>query len=111
MATPNFRHMKDFPLFVWHDKDYDEYLARHIIVDIKYFNQQYKFYKIHFINGYYEGAQFFVELDYEPDNVNELTLEKNIVRKDLEWLSDKYNMKAIRVVGIFSNGEAIYENI
>jgi hypothetical protein len=111
MATPNFRHMKDFPLFVCGDAQYDDYFARELVDDIKLFNKQFYWYQISVISGYYEGIQLYVELANEPDNVNELTLEKVLVKEKLKELADNYGMKEIRVVGIFSNGEAIYENI
>lgn len=111
MATPNFRHMKDFPLFVLPDERYDEYFIREMIGEIKLLNKEFDFYKISVISGYYEGTQLYVELVNEPDNVNELTLEKVLVEATLIKLAGAFGFQEIRVVGIFSNGEAIYENI
>ena len=111
MATPNFRHMKDFPLFVLPDERYDEYFLKEMIADIKLLNKQFDWYTISVISGYYEGIQLYVELKNEHDNVNELTLEKVVIKEKLKELADNFGMQEIRVVGVFSNGEAIYENI
>lgn len=111
MATPNFRHMKDFPLFILRDERYDEYFIREMIADIKSLNKHFDWYTISVISGYYEGIQLYVELKNEPDNVNELTLEKVLIEATLRKLADNFGMQEIRVVGVFSNGEAIYENI
>lgn len=90
------------------------------------FNDELTFHEITFKSGYYEGVQLFVE---EKDNPHELDNEdcnyyydmcrsKAIRKYDAELrkinrfmdkVATQYGWKELHCLGVFSNGEAIYQ--
>ena len=96
-----------------------------------------KWYKIELKNGYYEGAQFYISTDYlgideradwlpskpliwddeecelqfgltKEETKKMIENEKNLINQFLEESKD-YGFFKIGCVGVFSNGEAVYE--
>lgn len=119
------------------EEDYDENEAYFFYEDIfegvdgfkaemEDFNNTLTFHELQFKSGYYDGVQLYVE---EKENPHELDNEdcnyyydmcrsKAIRKYDAEirkinrWMdkvATEYGWKELHCVGIFSNGEAIYE--
>ena len=94
--------------------------------EMEKFNNELLFHKIKFREGYYDGVQLYVE---EKDNPHELDNEdcryyydmcrSNAIRKyDAEvrkinkWMDKTavmYGWRKLHCLGVFSNGEAIYQ--
>lgn len=167
MATCNFWTMDDFDLWVIDDKKiFDFYLGEDFLKErIEEFGEDYDFsddlwlawevmledlesdfddlksklvwYKIELKNGYYEGAQFYIDTEWlgideiadwlpsKPlvwdDDECELQFgltkeetrkmienEKALINEFLEN-SKNYGFYKINCIGTFSNGEAVYE--
>ena len=111
----------------------DEYfLAKHLANSM---SQSLKYHNVTVVSGYYYGFQFYVdekyssqfdlskESEYCIDNddahyyfdmcrsevIRKADAEKNRIRKWLERIAVEYGYEILVCVGIFSNGEAIYE--
>lgn len=99
---------------------------RYLINEI---NQKLLFHRIRIVSGYFSGLQTYIELIIDPE---ELTNEeckynynlyksqvirkyqaeiKRINQKYLPYLHNNSGLKQIKCIGIFSNGEAIYEKV
>lgn len=90
------------------------------------FNNELTFHELTFRSGYYDGVQLYVE---EKENPNELDNDdcryyydmcrsqsirkyEAEIRKINKWMdkvATKYGWKELYCIGVFSNGEAIYE--
>ena len=167
MSAPNFRTMRDFPLYVRDNRygkvcpecgctmgvedavcdecgadmagveatyDYDaEYLEiRELEIGMEKANANFQFHKIVLESGRYCGMQFFVERMFhgydsldDMDNdtcrgyygecrskvLRRYKTEIRAVRKALAEIASLYGYEEYVCVGIFSNGEAVYEKV
>lgn len=92
-------------------------------------NEVQPFFKVTVESGYYCGVQFFVENkndpveDMENDDTNyyygmcrskAMRKEKaagNLIRRELRKAKDELGLIELACLGIFSNGEAVYEKV
>lgn len=91
-------------------------------------NCRLNFFKIVLKDGYYDGIQMFVEstMDYDFEDYNnedthyefdmylsvfkrKYQAEKNRVRRNMNKIAEYFGMVHLACIGIFSNGEAVYE--
>lgn len=81
--------------------------------------------------GYYDGVQLFVESEFEDDYIQDITpydakydfdappsvvkrrweADKKRTLKALKAIAKQAGMKQLRCVGVFSSGEALYEEV
>lgn len=131
MSRPNFRTMKDFDIYLFDDSEMDEFdsldFFKPLQDRIAEFNDNLQFHEISLFPGWYCGYQLFVEVDGEYDvsqwdnedsryylgcylsqAKRKFKAEKNKINKILKLLAKEYGFEKYHCVGIFSNGEAIY---
>lgn len=117
----------DFYVFdcnIFYEEIYDNCDGFKTVMDD--FNDTLLFHKVEFKSGYYDGIQLYIE---EKENPNYLDNEdcryyfdlcrsvakrkyKSEINKINKWLSKvptQYGWRKLNLIGIFSNGEAIYE--
>ena len=119
------------------EEDYDEFEAEIFYDDIfngwdgfkevmENFNDTLTFHHLEFKSGYYSGVQLYVEEmenPYELDNddcryyydmcrsqaIRKYDAEIRKINKWMEKTATEHGWKKLNCLGIFSNGEAIYE--
>lgn len=114
--------------YIWDDIE-AEYFFDSIMNRCEELSDKLLFHKITAISGYYSGMQLYVELTdnvyYLEDNEDckcymgmyksqaqrKYEAEQNKVNRLLEKIAEEYNFYKIRCVGVFSNGEAVYERV
>lgn len=164
MSTPNFKTMRNFPLYVKDDvrikvcpecgvisecpadicsscgadlskveSEYDEYfnqLAFHDIQEdcFKLEKEELKFHGLEVTGGYYRGMQLLVTVKHNPSWMsNAETMdtfgmyrskailayerEQRKIRRAMSKIAHDHGMIRLRCFGVFSNGEAYYEEI
>lgn len=139
MSTPNFWTQADFPLFAHdlttkdeagNDCNMDwletEDFCECIHADLDEINDNLLFHKIILKSGYYVGVQFYVEINHDPSGYDNddcqyefgwcrsVTLrryagEQTKINRALKKLARGYGFMELVCIGVFSNGEAIYE--
>jgi hypothetical protein len=109
-------------------QDFNDWTEGEIRDALEMINRKLLFHKIELKSGYYSGVQFFVEKEHDVGEMNnedcryEFGLflsqakrrhrsEINKVGKFLKKTAIGYGFKRYRCIGIFSNGEAIYEPV
>ena len=131
----------DIPLYILNDSELDELerydIAQAIFEDVEELNQPLDLFMVQSMSGYYCGLQLFAcvnffgyeysaeELDdFDDEEIPWYTACENkqefmklydkelqTIREGFKRIADNYGMTQIRCVGIFSNGEAIYEEV
>lgn len=119
------------------EEDYDEFEAQFFYEDIyegfdgfkdlmENLNDSLFFHKITFESGYYDGVQLYVEElenPHELDNedcryyydmcrsqaIRKYDAEIRKINKWMDKVATEYGWRKLHCLGIFSNGEAIYE--
>lgn len=140
MGTCNYTTQKDFDLYITEEVGNETYEELELIYnEAKWLatslNNELTFYKIIITEGYYVGLQTFIqgtEWQIQTECFEELSNEdchyyfgmcrskairkhkvevNKINKKLLPLFKKKLNFDHIRCIGVFSNGEAIYEKV
>lgn len=131
----------DIPLYVLDDSELDELerydIAQAIFEDVEELNQPLDLFMVQSMSGYYCGLQLFAHVnffgyeysaeelaEFDDEDVPYYTACENmqefmelydkelqIIREGFKRIANNYGMTRIRRVGVFSNGEAIYEEV
>lgn len=114
-----------------YDDVQEEWLCDEVNEDFARDNLMLKFFRLSLKSGYYGGVQFDVdwnervgdpeELDNEDahyyfdccrsEMLRRYKSERRTLAKRLKQLADYHGFEEIRCVGMFSNGEAVYERV
>jgi hypothetical protein len=90
----------------------DEYLGE-IKASLKDFNSFLQYHSLSLLDGYYEGLQVDMKEYLTIDNFDiskyELMRDRALAVYLMELLALRHNLKKIKRVGSFNNGETIYE--
>ena len=129
MSTANFVTMRDFDLYaidLEYPAEYPDFLDLLYALDLDNRNSDLDFHRIHVVPGYYCGDQVFVETldsfrDFDDDDADyflgmtrRVLLEKydaeiEEIRRWMEKTLPALGFVKLRCVGVYSNGEAVYE--
>ena len=134
MSTPNFYNQKDFGLFVCDDEQAEFLDLDYALEETqKELGRAPLFFEFSLKAGHYEGAQIFVQPNYycrtygtpeelENDDckmqwdlcrsvaIRKYEAEKKWINREfLPRLAEKLGMRKLLCLGVFSNGEAIYQ--
>lgn len=112
--------------------EYDtEYLSDEVWSDLRKLNEELTFFAVGLSSGYYSGLQFDVDWNERVGDPEDLDnddahyyfdccrsemlrrykSERRTLAKRLKQLADYHGFEEIRCVGVFSNGEAVYERV
>ena len=131
----------DIPLYVLDDSELDELerydIAQAIFEDVEELNQSLDLFMVQTKSGYYFGLQLiacvnFFGYEYSAEELDEFDDEDipwytacenkqefmelydkdlQTIREGFKRIADNYGMTQIRRICVFSNGEAIYEEV
>lgn len=97
---------------------------------LPYINKKLQWFNVSLKSGYYSGAQLFVDTDYVPiddtwtnedvwdnfhgietvsDLLGLIDQEKALIRDFMENVASTYGFRKLLCLGVFNNGEGIYE--
>lgn len=125
MSCPNFRTMENFSLFVRTDDEDAYFIMREIEYNLNELNDALMFHKILVDGGHYYGLQFYVEENYDPnelDNedcryyfdmfrsvaIRRYNSEINKINRMLRRMAKEWGFEEIYCAAVFGNGEAVY---
>lgn len=120
MATANYLKQDKIPLYVYQeendsDENYIFYEVQLEMVnhDIKLANQELKHFQIEVRHGYYQGFQLILDIPHAFDEAyqEEVRKELPVALQVLKDIAVNNGMIELRVVGRFSNGQVVYEEV
>lgn len=131
----------DIPLYVLDDSDWDEWEREDVYEllkeDMSELNQSLDLFMVEVMSGYYCGLQLFAHVnffgyEYSAEELDEFddedipwytacenkqefmelyNKELQTIREGFKRIANNYGMTQIRRIGVFSNGEAVYEEV
>lgn len=112
MATANYLKQDKIPLYVYQGED-EDIVYDMVNDDVKLANEELNHFQVELRGGYYEGFQLILDIPHAFDEAyqEEVRKELPIALQVLKDVAVNNSMTELRVVGRFSNGETLYEEV